>query len=67
VANGSEATNARPTPAAPLAPVTTLAPLEANLTRLLMDEGIVIRGHDVARVVGLMAGAEVAWESDATA
>ncbi|HEY7394349.1 MAG TPA: AAA family ATPase [Gemmatimonadaceae bacterium] len=42
----------------------TLAPLEADLSRLLMEEGIVIRGHDVARVVGLMAGATVAWESD---
>jgi len=44
----------------------TLAPLEADLSRLLMEEGIVIRGHDVARVVGLMAGATVAWEADAT-
>jgi len=44
----------------------TLAPLEADLSRLLMEEGIVIRGHDVARVVGLMAGAAVAWEADAT-
>ena len=37
------------------APV-TLAPLEADLARELMEEGIVVRGHDVARVVGLMAG-----------
>jgi ATP-dependent Clp protease ATP-binding subunit ClpA len=45
--------------------VTSLAPLEADLARLLMEEGIVIRGHDVARVVGLMVGATVEWEPDA--
>ena len=27
-----------------------------------MEEGIVIRGHDVARVVGLMAGIDVDWD-----
>lgn len=43
----------------------TLAPLEADLTRQLMEEGVVIRGHDVARVVGLMAGKEVDWETEA--
>ena len=43
----------------------TLAPLEADLTRALMEEGIVIRGHDVARVVGLMAGTKVEWEANA--
>jgi hypothetical protein len=44
-------------------PVRTLSlgPIEADLTQQLMQEGIVIRGHDVARVVGLMAGVEVAW------
>jgi hypothetical protein len=41
-----------------------LAPLEADLTRQLMEEGIVIRGHDVARVVGLMAGVAVDWEAE---
>jgi ATP-dependent Clp protease ATP-binding subunit ClpA len=45
---------------------TSLAPLEADLARLLMEEGIVIRGHDVARVVGLMAGTTLEWEPDAT-
>ena len=34
-------------------------------TRQLMEEGIVIRGHDVARVVGLMAGNDVDWETEA--
>jgi ATP-dependent Clp protease ATP-binding subunit ClpA len=43
---------------------TSLAPLEAELARQLMQEGIVIRGHDVARVVGLMAGFAVDWEAE---
>jgi ATP-dependent Clp protease ATP-binding subunit ClpA len=45
---------------------TSLAPLEAELARQLMQEGIVIRGHDVARVVGLMAGFAVDWEAEET-
>jgi ATP-dependent Clp protease ATP-binding subunit ClpA len=40
----------------------TLAPLEADLAQRLMEEGVVIRGHDIARVVGLMSGTEVTWE-----
>ena len=44
-------TTARPAPRPP-----TLAPVEAALARQLMEEGIVMRGHDVARVVGLMSG-----------
>ena len=40
----------------------TLAPLESDLAQRLMMEGVVIRGHDIARVVGLMAGTEVVWE-----
>ena len=46
--------------------VTSLAPLEAELAHQLMQEGIVIRGHDVARVVGLMAGFAVDWEAEET-
>jgi ATP-dependent Clp protease ATP-binding subunit ClpA len=42
----------------------TLAPLEADLSEQLMQQGIVVRGHDVARVVGLMAATEVEWEAD---
>jgi len=42
----------------------TLAPLEAELSRALMEEGVVIRAHDVARVVGLMAGIKVEWEAE---
>ena len=49
----------------PLDPKPTLAPLEADLSEQLMQHGIVVRGHDVARVVGLMAGREVDWETEA--
>ena len=45
--------------------VPPLAPIEAELARKLMEEGVVIRGHDVARVVGLMAGTDVKWEDGA--
>jgi hypothetical protein len=30
----------------------------------LMEEGIVVRGHDVTRVVGLMAGLNLDWETE---
>ncbi len=42
----------------------SLAPLEAELSQQLMQEGIVIRGHDIARVVGLMAGRTVDWDAE---
>ncbi|HEV8447537.1 MAG TPA: AAA family ATPase [Gemmatimonadaceae bacterium] len=45
--------------------VPPLAPIEAELAHQLMEEGIVIRGHDVARVVGLMAGVDVKWDESA--
>jgi len=45
--------------------VAPLAPIEAELAHQLMEEGIVIRGHDVARVVGLMAGVDVKWDESA--
>jgi ATP-dependent Clp protease ATP-binding subunit ClpA len=38
------------------------AALDIELERQLLDEGIVVRGHDVARVVGLMVGRRVEWE-----
>jgi ATP-dependent Clp protease ATP-binding subunit ClpA len=60
---GGEATKAAPTVEPPPARSITLAPLEAELGRALMEEGVVIRAHDVARVVGLMAGAKVEWEA----
>jgi ATP-dependent Clp protease ATP-binding subunit ClpA len=52
-----------PTPAPPpaAAPSNSLSEVEAELNRLLMEHGIVIRGHDIARVVSLMSGKSVAW------
>jgi ATP-dependent Clp protease ATP-binding subunit ClpA len=45
--------------------VPPLAPIESELAHQLMEEGIVIRGHDIARVVGLMAGVDVKWNDNA--
>jgi ATP-dependent Clp protease ATP-binding subunit ClpA len=39
----------------------TLAQIDTELTRQLMEEGVVVRGHDVARVVGLMVGQGITW------
>jgi ATP-dependent Clp protease ATP-binding subunit ClpA len=54
-----------PTPPTPEPARTTMSlslpEVEAELNRLLMEQGIVVRGHDVARVVGLMAGKSVTW------
>jgi ATP-dependent Clp protease ATP-binding subunit ClpA len=61
------ATTEPPPPAAPAAaPVTasnngSLSEVESELNRLLMEHGIVVRGHDIARVVSLMSGKSVAW------
>ena len=38
------------------------AALDVDLERQLLEDGIVVRGHDVARVVGLMTGRRVEWE-----
>ena len=43
-------------------PVATLGEIETELARVLAAEGIVVRAHDVARVVSLMSGKQVAWE-----
>jgi len=55
-----------PTPAAASAPpamdTAARATLDVELERQLLDEGVVVRGHDVARVVGLMTGRRVEWE-----
>ena len=53
----------RPAPM-PMEPPSTqpIGEVEAELSRVLMDEGIVVRAHDVERVVGLMAGQPVQWE-----
>jgi ATP-dependent Clp protease ATP-binding subunit ClpA len=50
-------------PAEPEEPVenATLAEVETELTRVLMEEGVVVRGHDVARVVKLATGKDVTW------
>ncbi|HEY2374416.1 MAG TPA: AAA family ATPase [Gemmatimonadaceae bacterium] len=53
---------AAPTSAAPATPSTaSLSEVESELSRLLMEQGIVVRGHDIARVVSLMSGKSVAW------
>ena len=52
-------------PAVPArAPVDAVARagLEVEIERQLLQEGVVVRGHDVARVVGLMTGRRVEWE-----
>jgi hypothetical protein len=51
----------QPAPRVPLP--AGLSEVETELNRVLMEEGIVVRGHDVARVVGLMAGKDVPWPS----
>ena len=38
------------------------AKVDVELERQLLEDGIVVRGHDVARVVGLMTGRRVEWE-----
>ena len=63
-ANGAATT----TPAAassqgssPRAEPVSLAALEADLRRVLTEEGIVVRGHDVARVVKVATSKDVTW------
>jgi hypothetical protein len=62
---------ARPTPTPAARPSGTngavaaepsAAELDAELARVLTEDGIVVRGHDVARVVGLANGTTVTWE-----
>ncbi|HET9452731.1 MAG TPA: AAA family ATPase [Gemmatimonadaceae bacterium] len=53
---------APPSPEPPPAPARTLGQIETELSHVLAEEGIVVRGHDVARVVGLMSGKTVTWE-----
>jgi hypothetical protein len=38
-----------------------LAELEAELHRVLLDEGLVVRAHDVARVVSVASGRAIEW------
>ncbi|MGH7678755.1 MAG: AAA family ATPase [Gemmatimonadaceae bacterium] len=44
------------------APPPTLGELDTELARVLADEGIVVRAHDVARVVALMSGSQAIRE-----
>jgi len=50
------------TPPEPKATAQDRAALDVELERQLLEDGIVVRGHDVARVVGLMTGRRVEWE-----
>ncbi|HJU67969.1 MAG TPA: AAA family ATPase [Gemmatimonadaceae bacterium] len=61
-------TSTQAEPAPPPAPATRdtsvasrLAQLETELQRRFMEEGIVVRGHDVARVVSVATGRSVQW------
>ncbi|HJR62161.1 MAG TPA: AAA family ATPase [Gemmatimonadaceae bacterium] len=42
-------------------PLVRLALLEAELHRRLVEEGMVVRGHDVARVVSVATGQTIQW------
>jgi len=60
--NATASAEPAPAPPPPTAPSAgSLSEIEAELNRLLMEQGIVVRGHDIARVVGLMSGKSVAW------
>jgi len=48
-------------PAEPPATPSTLGTVETELADVLMQEGIVVRGIDVARVVAVATGREVTW------
>jgi ATP-dependent Clp protease ATP-binding subunit ClpA len=64
-ANGAATTSTSRGPeAAPRAPADapmTLAALDAELHRVLAEAGIVVRGHDIARVVKLATSKDVTW------
>jgi ATP-dependent Clp protease ATP-binding subunit ClpA len=44
------------------APAASLGEIETELAHVLAAEGIVVRGHDVARVVSLMCGRHITWD-----
>ncbi|HJU89538.1 MAG TPA: AAA family ATPase [Gemmatimonadaceae bacterium] len=52
--NGEHATARRPRSS-------RLAELDAELHRRLVEEGLVVRGHDVARVVSVASGRQIEW------
>ncbi|MBC7791076.1 MAG: ATP-dependent Clp protease ATP-binding subunit [Anaerolineae bacterium] len=43
-------------------PVVRLASVEWDLQRRFIDEGLIVRGHDVARVVSVATGQRVEWQ-----
>jgi ATP-dependent Clp protease ATP-binding subunit ClpA len=51
----------RAAPMTPAGPTLAGAALDAEIARRLMGDGVVVRGHDVARVVALMSGGPVTW------
>ena len=51
----------RPESVAP-EPAASLGEIETELAHVLTAEGIVVRAHDVARVVSLMSGQRITWE-----
>jgi ATP-dependent Clp protease ATP-binding subunit ClpA len=56
-----ETTAPAPAPPRESTAASRLAALETELQRRLMEEGIVVRGHDVARVVSVATGRSVQW------
>jgi len=63
-ANGAATTSTPRAEAAARAtpePPRTLAALDAELHRVLVEEGVVVRGHDIARVVKLATSKDVTW------
>ncbi|HUQ84139.1 MAG TPA: AAA family ATPase [Gemmatimonadaceae bacterium] len=63
-ANGAAAAPASESAAAPKTSAPepmTLTAVDDELHRVLTEEGIVVRGHDIARVVRLATGKEVTW------
>ena len=60
-ATAAPAQEPRPDQRPPAPETQSLASLEAELHRLLVEEGIVVRGHDVARVVKLATSKDVTW------
>jgi ATP-dependent Clp protease ATP-binding subunit ClpA len=63
--NGAAATSAprasSQSPRASSDDPTSLAALDAELHRVLAEQGIVVRGHDIARVVKLATSKDVTW------
>jgi hypothetical protein len=64
-ANGATTAPPSESPAAPPraapADAMSLPAIDAELHRVLTEEGVVVRGHDIARVVRLATAKEVTW------